>query len=54
LEQNRREERIKLEALRAAIDEGDACNPTDDVDGKTLRELLYKRIEERESGVRVA
>jgi antitoxin ParD1/3/4 len=54
LEQNRREERIKLEALRAAIDEGDACNPADDVDGKTLRELLYKRIEERESGVRVA
>jgi antitoxin ParD1/3/4 len=54
LEQGEREEQTKLEALRAAIDEGDACDPADDIDGETLRRLLHQRIEDREAGARVA
>lgn len=41
LEQAEREERAKLDALRVAIDEGDACDPADDIGRETLRRLLH-------------
>jgi hypothetical protein len=37
-----------LAALRAAIDEGDACDPADDVDGEELFEKLCQRVTDRD------
>jgi len=52
LEQQEREYEAKLIALRAAIDEGDACDPAEDIDGETLRILLHRRIADLDSGQR--
>jgi antitoxin ParD1/3/4 len=48
LEQDEREYEAKLAALRAAIDEGDACYPADDVDGEEFFEQLRQRIADRD------
>jgi antitoxin ParD1/3/4 len=48
LEQDEREYEAKLAALRAAIDEGDACDPVDDVDGEEFFEQMRQRIADRD------
>lgn len=48
LEEADREYEAKLAALRAAIDEGDACDPVDDIDGEEFFEQLRQRIADRE------
>jgi hypothetical protein len=40
---------VKLEALRAAIDEGDACDPDKDIDGESLRQRLHQRMADRDA-----
>lgn len=37
----------KMEAPLEALDEGDACDPADDIDGETLRRMLHQRIKDR-------
>jgi antitoxin ParD1/3/4 len=54
LEQQEREYEARLAALRVAIDEGDACNPAEDIDGETLRLNLHRRIAALDSAQREA
>jgi antitoxin ParD1/3/4 len=47
LEQDEREYEAKLAALRVLIDEGDACDPSTDVDGEEFMEQMRQRIIDR-------
>jgi hypothetical protein len=47
-EDSKLEDDAKLAALLVLIDEGDACDPADDIDGEECMERLRKRIADRE------
>ena len=47
LEQAEREYDAKLATLRALIDEGDGCDPADDIDGEEFMEQMRERIKAR-------
>jgi antitoxin ParD1/3/4 len=47
LQEDEREYEAKLAALRVLIDEGDACDPADDINGEECMKQLHQRIVDR-------